>query len=47
VPKEIEATYVAEDHLDGGRRNGEEAFAAFFGRLISNLAEPGEATGSR
>jgi hypothetical protein len=33
VPKEIAATYLAEDHLDEGRRREyEAAFAAFFGR---------------
>jgi hypothetical protein len=35
VPTEIERTYVAEDHLDGGQRQAdEEAFAAFFGRAL-------------
>ena len=36
VPHEIAATYLAEDHLDWGKREADEkAFAEFFGRALS------------
>jgi hypothetical protein len=37
VPREIGATYLAEDHLDwGGRQVHEEDFAGFFGRGLGS-----------
>jgi hypothetical protein len=42
VPPEITATYLAEDHLDWGRRrDDEQSFVEYFGRLASNPGEAG------
>jgi hypothetical protein len=42
VPPEVTAVYLAEDHLDEGRRQAdEEAFAAFFGQPDSNAVTRG------
>ncbi len=41
VPAEVGAVYVAEDHLDWGSRNADEAaFAVFFGRLYAAPGQP-------